>query len=180
MRVYARRLPSGDHSGLSLLKPSTNKGNSRPSGRDLTHNRISPARTPENASLLPSRVTLVIQALTPGEVTALPGPVIRPRLASNGYSHALTLPLDAVKASFLPSGESAGPVSRPPPEVNWSTLVARDVSGSMFNRQRLLAPRRVRSRYSALPEGAQVNFESTTHSFSARRCTPRSLNFCRI
>ena len=121
-------------------------GVSLPSVSDFSHNSHRPDRLAKNANLWPSREMLVSQASIPGDVTALPAPVIRPRLASNGNIQPCTRLDSLANAILFPSGEAEKSVCRSVPVVNRSIATALRVCGSTRIRQIFLAPRNVRSK----------------------------------
>src|SRR6476469_3663420 len=122
-----------------------------------------PPRSPEKASLLPSRDKFGSQASIPGDVTAWPDPETRPRVASNGNSHARIRLDSLVKASFFPSAERESSVSSPAPVVRRSIAPALNVLGSTLIRQIFLAARDVRSKSIAFPAGAHENLKYVVH-----------------
>src|SRR5438477_4857717 len=106
-----------------------------------------PPRSPEKARFLPSRDKLGSQTSVPGDVTAWPDPETRPRVASNGNTHARIRLDSPVKASFFPSAEEReNSVSNPGPVVKRSIAPALNVWGSTLIRQIFLAARDVRSK----------------------------------
>src|SRR5262249_21728592 len=147
-------------------------GVSGPSGSGDSVRTHLPERTLEKTSLLPSGERFCSHASTPDEVMGCPGPVTLPCVASKGVSQARTCCDSSVKASRFRSGEREKSVPCPGLVVTRSIEIARKVWGSTAMRHMFLAPRKVRSKYIALPEGAQENLKSSNHSNEEMRPAP--------
>src|SRR5262249_47299831 len=114
----------------------------------------------------------------PAEVTGCPGPVICPDVASIGNAHARICCDSLVNATFFPSGETEISVFSPGEVVKRSRSVACKDCGSTVIRQIFLAPRKVRSKKIAWPDGDQPNLKSILHSTIPSPAERASISFC--
>src|SRR5688572_24014715 len=115
----ARIAPSSDHRGTSMSSV-TSTTRSSPAISERRRSSCLPRRIVRYTTYMPLGGTSGYSASAPFGVIGSPLASTRPTMGSNGSDHNRVLSSRTVKASFVPSGEIAMFVSRPPPTVTRS------------------------------------------------------------